>query len=261
MPRKTILMVRRRLERRATDTQASYRQAPLVPLLPISCYGRPMNDDGPHRATRPEEDAVQPRHAGHGAVPGDQDGQSGQPAVLSAWAISTSCSSRMPRLPRATSASRSPSAASTWAHDIPDVRRAGACGGRLSAAADPHRPPGGRLRAAGGSGRSPQARLEIGGEARRRPAGDARHADRGQPARFRAATISSPAIARQQGDGRNGPRLGRHHLRRAGGHAHHAGTAGSRSRPSRTRARSSCRTACSTSIPTSRHPRRARRHP
>ena len=95
-----------------------------------------------------------------------------------------------------------------------------------------HRPPGGRLRTAGGSGRSPQARVEIRRAARCRPAGDAWHADRGQPAR-----PAQPQLPRRHraaaGVGRGGPRLGRHLLRRAGGSAHHTRTAGSRSGPSR----------------------------
>ena len=72
----------------------------------------------------------------------------------------------------------------------PDVRRAGACGGRLSADADPQGVPGGGLRADRGSGGGEEARLEIGGAARGGAAGDARHADRGQPARSPAPQLS-----------------------------------------------------------------------
>ena len=138
-----------------------------------------------------------------------------------AWAISTSCSSRTPRSPRARSASRSPSAASISAQDIP------MCGVPVHAADDYLQ----RLIAQGhrvavceqieDPAEAQEARAEGGGAPRRGAPRHAGHAHRGEPARCAGAQFPHRACsARASAKAASAcfrARLARHFDRRAAG--------------------------------------------
>ncbi len=159
----------------------------------------------PPRHSRPAAGARRAAVAGHGAIPGDQDRQSGQSAVLPDGrflrAVLRGCRDREPRARHRAHQARQ---ASRPRHS--DVRRAGSPFRRIPAPPDRAGPSRRRMRAARGSRGGEEARLQERGAARRDPPGDARHAHRRHAARCQAQQLPGGARARAGiGGGRGEP--------------------------------------------------------
>ena len=138
-----------------------------------------------------------------------------------AWAISTSCSSRTRSPPPQALGIVLTKRGKHLGEDIPmcgvPIHRADEYLQRLITAGLPRR----RLRADGGSGGGQEARLQGGGAPRRGAPRHARHADRGQPARRQGAQLPHRRVQRRRkaGSGQATDRAGlaRHLDRRVRG--------------------------------------------
>ena len=162
----------------------------------------PMDKPAPATRSPPSP----PRHADDGAVSSRSRRPTRIACCSTGWAISTSCSSTMPRSPsRALGIALTKRGKHLGARH-PDVRRAGPCRRRLSAEAD--RGSAIASRSASRSRTRPRRRkrgAQVGGQARRRPPGDARHAHRGHAARRRREPTILAALARVAGGGDDRP--------------------------------------------------------
>ena len=165
--------------------------------------------------------------ADDGTVPRDQGSQSRPAAVLSHGRFLRDVL-RGRRNRFACARHRADQARQASGRRYPDVRRAGGTRRRLSAPADRPRPSRRGVRADGRPRRRPQARQQERGPARRRAAGDARHADRRQPARRPRQQLPAGNCAH--------PRLLRRRPHRSGVDRYlDRGIHGHRSEPRRTR--------------------------
>ena len=194
-----------------------YSHSP-APVLSRRRAGSQANPGGRH-----ERETGHQRYRGHhpddGAIPQDQGGARGRPAVLPHGRFLRDVLRRRGaggRRPR----HRPDQARQAPGRGYPDVRRPGPRRRGLPADPDPQGLPGRCLRADGGPGGGKKTRLQGGGQARGGAPGDAGHPDRGHP-----AGCPAPQLPRRLG---RGPGRGRAGLGRCLDRRPHGGGDGAR---------------------------------